>query len=639
MRKGLLFLFVFVLLLVGPTAVRYLRFYDLNPIERAVPPPYDPANIGAVPTPASAEFVDKPAVGEGLILLDMAHENNFTADDTAYLDGRLAARGFEMLPYKGGDLSLALRTVTAFIVITPLSEYTLEETLAVTRFVEQGGRLLLVGDPTRFSVTFDEEDFFAPATVAADPIPLNSLANQFDIVFNGDYLYNTVENEGNFRNIILRKEGFSEDRLVDGLQKLAFYSAHSLQVGPSGNSLITADADTWSSATDRPGGLTLAAISHQGQALALGDIHFLIQPYSTVFDNSEFIARIADFLTEPVGRLLTLGDFPYVYRRPVNLVYTGSPDLGPDAFDEIIALQDAFRRVDRDLSLAAESVDDEDVLFLGLYNQAGDVAEILASAGISLTIDPPILTAAELAEVDLEADEAAVEDSGGMETAVRLIQSDLGSIQMSGTALILLNEDAGQRRVIVLAASGQGLGNSVNRLLNLIPLNADYALSDCLLQDNLALCPSNVPGEPVEAELISSGEPPGPPMEEGPLPLEEGDLGGFDPGADFVLQGSISVGQTVTGTLAEGESHAWIFTEGSATVDIYLWGEELDGVLSVFGPENELLFTADNGVTGDEEQLLAIEIPDAQPYAIVVRDFFGNNSSYSLTVLTSTGSE
>lgn len=634
MRKGILFLFIILLLLAGPSAVRYLRFYDLTPAERATPPPYDPAQIADVPTPASVEFVDEPEMGEGLVLLDRGHDNNFTADDIAYLDGRLAARGFEMLPYEGGDLSLALRTVTAFIVVTPLSEYTIEEALAVTRFVEQGGRLLLVGDPTRFSVTFDEEDIFAEATVAADPIPLNSLANQFDIVFHADYLYNTVENEGNFRNIILRKDGFSEDRLLDGLQKLAFYSAHSLQVGPTGTSLITADADTWSSATDRPGGLSLAAIGHQGQVLALGDIHFLIQPYFTVFDNSEFIARIADFLTEPVGRLLTLGDFPYFYRRPVNLVYTGAPDLGPDAFDEIIALQDAFRRVDRELSLAAEPISDEDVLFLGLYNQAEDVAEILASAGISLTVEPPILTAAELKAAAMSEDEVVVDETE-VETAVRLIQSDLGRVQMAGTSLILLDEDEGQRRVIVLAASGQGLGNSVNRLLNLIPLNADYALSDCLLQDNLALCPSNVPAEPVEAELISSVEPASPIGEE--IVPPPGDGGDFDPGIDFTFKGNISVSQVVTGTLAEGESHAWIFSEGPATVDIFLWGESLDGILSVFGPENELLFTADDSVSGAEEQLLSVEFPDNQAYAIVVRDFFGNNVDYTLSVWESSG--
>ena len=638
MRKGILFLLIFLLLLAGPTAVRYLNFYDLNPAERDAPPPYNPANIAPVPTPASSDFVDQPEVGEGLVLLDIAHQNNFTMEDIAYLDGRLAARGFELLPYEGGDLALALRTVSAFVVVTPLSAFSMEETLAVSRFVEQGGRLLLVGDPTRFNIIFDEEDFFAEPTLETDLIPLNSLSNAFDIVFNGDYLYNTVENEGNFRNIILRREGFGENELVDGLDKLAFYSAHSLRVGASGDALITADENTWSSATDRAGDLVLAAASQDGRVLALGDIHFLLQPYFTVFDNSAFIARIADFLTGPQERQLTLTDFPYFYRQPAALVYTGAPDLGPDAFDEIIALQDAFRRVDRALSLTAVPSDDSDVLYLGLYNQAEDVVDILASAGISLTIDPPI-------EIDAAADEGSLDEENGEEpavadTAVRLIQSNLGSVQMSGTSLILLDEKDGQRRVVVLAASGEGLGNSVNRLLELIPLNAADALSDCLLQNNLALCPSNVSDEAVEAELDSGGAATAPPDDEAP-PIEE-DGGGLDEPVesgisleDMVLQDEISVGQIVTGTLAEDEIHYWMFNEGPATLDILLGGVELDGVLEIYGPDLELLYAADNSITGEDEALLAIEIPDDAAYAIVVRDFFGRSAEYTLSVLPS----
>ena len=120
-------------------------------------------------------------------------------------------------------------------------------------------------------------------------VPLNDLANAFDITFRGDYLYNTVANEGNFRNILLDDAGFGGGPLTDGLEQLVLYSSHSLQLGPTAAPLLSADADTWSSATDRPGGLTLAALSPSesdaGQLLAVGDVHFLLEPYNTVHDN------------------------------------------------------------------------------------------------------------------------------------------------------------------------------------------------------------------------------------------------------------------------------------------------------------------------------------------------------------------
>ncbi|MFQ5400159.1 MAG: hypothetical protein ACE5E7_11245 [Anaerolineae bacterium] len=659
MRRGITYLLVFVVLLAAPSGIRYLRYYDLGAAEQEAPPAYDPAKIAEVPTPAASSFTDEPVSGHGLILLDQAHGNQFTLGEIGYLDGRLAARGYELLPFTGGDMATALRSVNGLIVLTPLQPYETAELQAVTDFVDRGGRLLLVGDPTRFNLVFNEEDVFDPTfSLETDKIPLNSLANEFDIIFNGDYLYNTVENEGNFRNIILKDNSLGEGSLVDGLEKLAFYGSHSLQIGPGGSPLLMGDDNTWSSATDRPGGLVLAATSVIGRVLALGDIHFLTEPYFTVFDNSQFIARIADFLVEPAGRGFVLADFPYFYRRSINLVYTGNPELGPDAFDEIIALQDAFRRVDQSLSLAAAPDPDRDTLYLGLYNQADDVAEILATAGISLTIDPPILTDAELKALETEsgldtgdgdtttdgettggdsAEDNGETNNGQDEEQIRLIQSVLGKVQMSGTALILLDESEGQRNVVVLAASHDGLENTINRLLNLVPLNADYALSDCLLQDTLALCPSNVVDEEVEAELDTGGAPESAVVEDTNGGSDNGGEPPTDGGAetpnelDAVYQGQIGIDEPVQGVLAEGESHSWSFT-GPEAVDIVVQGGgDMDAILELYDPNNELVQSADSSFTGESEQLLGMDLGDGD-YSIVVRDFFADGGTYTLTV-------
>ena len=645
MRKAILLLVIFLLLLATPTAVRYLQYYEIGGADREPPPMYDPAQIAAVPTPASTAFVDEPERGEGLVLLDQAHDNSFSLKDISYLDGRLAARGFELLPFTEGDLARQLRPVNAFITITPLSEFTIEEIQAVTRFVARGGRVLMVGDPTRYEIIFDEEDLFAfTFELDTNQIPLNSLANQFGLIFNGDYLYNTIEHEGNFRNIILKPEGFAEDRLVDGLEQLAVYSTHSIQISPEAKAIITADDNTWSSATDRPGGLVLAAKSENGRVLALGDVHFLTDPYYTVFDNSHFIANIADFLAEADERALTLVDFPYFYQQPVNLVYTGSPDLGAGAFDDIIGLQTAFQQANIPLSLAQEPQPDHDTLYLGLYNQSEDVADILASAGISLTIDPPVLP--DMAEDEPEDDADAPGRSEATPAAeeedeevpdveeIRLIHSDLGNIEMSGSALIVLDEENGNRNVVVLAASREGLENSVSRLLDLIPLDAETALGNCLLQDPIAICPTLVADEAVEAELITSG---GVEIEEtddetGGTPGEDIEPG---PEIDALDMGSITLGETVTDIeIAAEESHAWTFSEGPVFIDVMLeTSEEMDGVLEIYDPLNHLIASSDNSFTGEPESLTGIEIPDDGDYTIVVRGFFGAGGTYSLSVV------
>ena len=102
MRKAILFLIVFLLLLAAPTAVRYVQYHDLRADGRVLPPEYNPKLIEPVNIPESSGYVDEPKIMDGLVLLDRAHQNNFTLEDIAYLDGRLAARGVEMLPFDEG---------------------------------------------------------------------------------------------------------------------------------------------------------------------------------------------------------------------------------------------------------------------------------------------------------------------------------------------------------------------------------------------------------------------------------------------------------------------------------------------------------------------------------------------------------
>ena len=178
---------------------------------------------------------------------------------------------------------------------------------------------------------------------------------------------------------------------------------------------------------------------------------------------------------------------------------------------------------------------------------------------------------------------------------LRLIQSELGNVQMSGTALFLFHDSGDQRQLIVLAASKEGLENSVDRLLNLIPLDAGYVLADCLLQGNLALCPTDIADEEVEAELLTGGEPVGmeeeeEEAEEEAAPEDEEEDGEeeetepeTEPEIDAANQGTIALDETVEATLAADERHAWTFADGPAVVDVVLTsGPDLDAVLELW---------------------------------------------------------
>ena len=655
MRRGIVYLFylvVFLLLLALPSLVRRVRFYGFDVARQEEAPVFEPADLSArVPTPEAGTFEDEPEAGDGLLLLDVAHENLFDLSEIGFLDSRLAARGYELVPFAEGDLASALRPVDALVVVAPMADYSAAEVQAVSDFVGRGGRLLLVGDPTRFLFDFGDEgdSLILNPSLDTDQIPLNSLANEFDLVFNGDYLYNTVENEGNFRNIVLEKSDMGESDLTEDVEKLAFYGSHSIQLGRDSQPILTGDDNTWSSATDRPGGLALAALDGSKRVLAIGDIDFLSEPYHTVFDNGRFVAHLADFLTAG-DRDFVLADFPYFYDEVVEVVYVGDPELGPGAFENVISLQEAFRSTGRRLALVDEASGDADVLYLGLYNQAAEVEEILADAGISLIIDPAI----EMEKTDEESgasspsngegqerntqeDDAAADGStAAEEKEIRQVKSDLGNVQMSGTALVTFDQEGDARRVVVLASSGEGLANITNRLAGLIPVDPAETLSDCLLDDGLALCPTKVTDEVVEAELKStdtSAAEETPPEEEEVVEPETGD-GGLDlteVGAE--LRGSIGLDESVEDTLEADLGHAWTFAEGPELVNIVLQaGEDLDGVLELYDPNGEFVISADSAFVGEEERLELIEISEDGAYTIIVRDFFNDGGDYVLTV-------
>ena len=638
---GLFAILLFVILLLAPSLVRRLSFYSLTGgADRADIPVFEPVKDEyIIEQPESAEFVDDPSERDpGFVLVDLNHQNDFDLAEIRYLDNRLAVRNHEIVTYTGQDLESALRSANAFVVIAPLAEFTESEVRAVTEYVERGGRLLLIGDPNSFAFRFVETEFQLNLFVESDDIPLNSLANEFDIIFNGDYAFNLGENDANFKNLLIEKPEMAETAFFAGINKLVMYGAHSLDLGGSATALITANDETFSSVTDRAGGLVLAASSADDNVLAIGDIEFLFAPNYTAHDNAAFIANIADFLTETDERDYTLAEFPYFYDSEVlNVIYTGTPDLGPSAFDEVIALDEAFEPLGIDVQLASESTRSNDVLYLGLYNQVGDdVLEILSSENISLTIDPVILTPEELAMMDEDDNDEDDEDEEFVDL-IRVLETDIGNIEMSGTALFLLVEEGNQQSLIVLAASTSGLEVALSRLIAMTPRNAPSALQDCLLQEALALCPTGISDEPVEAELgAGSGSP-----VVVPPPGENGNGGGggqLDEELNALIIGPIFVGDVVSGVLDPEVGHGYTFNGGPTALDITLIAtEELDGVIQVFDSNKELIASQDNTFTGEDEVLINVEIADSSTYTIVVRDFFGEAAGYTLAISEALG--
>jgi len=231
-----------------------------------------------VPEAPSAEFSDVYEEGEGTILLDLAHDNDFDIEELNVLTSRLISRGLtiELLEYLEDGLEEELTEADAFIIVCPQIGFSTEERDSISEFVNNGGKLLLITDPTRRG-------------------KMNSISLKFGLIFEADYLYNMKENDANYRNIFVAE--FKENEITKKLNKIAIYTAGS--ISSDGGGIAFVDENTFSSLIETREKLSPMAQTSESKVLAFYDLTFITEPYNGILDNNQLISNIADWLASP----------------------------------------------------------------------------------------------------------------------------------------------------------------------------------------------------------------------------------------------------------------------------------------------------------------------------------------------------
>ncbi len=449
-----------VALFLLPILVRGLWFYQgvFWRSETIPTPEYASYRIPQPPFSTPAVLGNTPASAPGpVILLDEAHDNQFLASEIDSLTNILHDRNarleiVESGGYNDRTLRNQLKYASAYISICPNAAFSLEEVQLLGRFVERGGRILVLTDPTRSTVSYDYSG--GSTTLATDVNAANTLLSSYGIIVVDDYLYNMTEYEGNFRNVIF--QNFNEAVLTIGLGKVVFYAAHSIQTD-SGKLLLRSAENTFSSQTDTGGGLSSGAMDAGGQVLAFGDMTFLQPPYNQAADNPILIRHMADFLLE-AKRVHDLQEFPFLFQRAVSIVPLEDVALNADLLGPLNALQSDLAEVGIPSSISPAAEGGKDLILLGSYSSEG-IDAYLNSAGVTLPT-------------------ASSSGIGGK--SVMEIEG-FGSIQSSGTGLILMSRTESRTSLILLA----GDSDSLTDLLDVI---GPSGFSNCVLQGNIAIC-------------------------------------------------------------------------------------------------------------------------------------------------------
>ncbi len=462
--------------------------------------------------------VDNPTVSEGVVVVDYSHSNAFFIEELNTLFSKVVARGFSVEVLLNPELAeeeepqgLAdkLRYAKALVLPVPRIEYTADEVLAIENFVERGGRVFIIGDPTR--------------TVVVEA--LNSIASSFGIIFSNDYLYSLENNDNNYRNVVYTN--FSDSPITAGLDdssKVILYSGSS--VNAPGYEVILGDDSVESSTSEGGRERAAAVLTTEGQVLAIGDLTFFGEPYSAAENNGTLINNIADFLTSGQPEF-KLTDFPIFFNTNVDIVFD-DPLIFNNQFENAATLKEFLEAEDHTVNFVNEMGNENDVIFVGRYDAPENVAEFLEAANIAIlpAEDEEELTEEELAE---EAGEESEEDGEAEEgEGEEMVEADIedvalvsdapleeeeedlsfvegriqiegiGELEQGGSSLFYLHQEDNRNILIILSDNSDTNEAAFDLLL-------DNELINCQAAPQIAVCQTEDPeGEKLPPSLRSN---------------------------------------------------------------------------------------------------------------------------------------
>ena len=210
------------------------------------------------------------------IVIDFSHNNAFSIDELEVFISKAIQHGIKIrfltssyrLPEAFSEKPLA------YIIINPRKSFTVSEIRELVDYVKNGGKLILIYDPTRTS-----------------PESINLIAEEFGLYFSNGFLFNMYKNYGVYRNIILTK--FGNCTLTSNISELVMFTATCILCNESYGIVFTSN-NTCLSYTEQKG--VYIVVAKKDNVIAIGDFTFLVSPYCFVADNMRFIDNLLKFI-------------------------------------------------------------------------------------------------------------------------------------------------------------------------------------------------------------------------------------------------------------------------------------------------------------------------------------------------------
>jgi hypothetical protein len=253
-------------------------------------PEYEVESLATTPVPAEGEIEADASVGNraGVVVVDESHSNRVSRADLAPLVRELTQIGYTVRFYDGDQtLDQELSNVNAFLVVDPAQEFDRDEIDNVREFTEEGGHLLMIGEPNRKQIS---GGFFG-VSITEQESALTTLAGRYDMSLGTAYLYNLETNGGNYKYVTARPTPESELEL----DRVTMFTAAPVY-SRGGTVLLRTAQNTHEAGIDSSRRYPVAIHKEAENAVLVGDKSFLQADRFNVGDNEQFIAFLVEFL-------------------------------------------------------------------------------------------------------------------------------------------------------------------------------------------------------------------------------------------------------------------------------------------------------------------------------------------------------
>jgi flavodoxin len=257
---------------------------------------FDTNEAVSEPLPRGGSVNPDPSIGTGdVVLVDDSNGNRFTRADIGPLTEGIGRSGARVQFHETGEFEDALETADALVVVDPATAYSESEIDAIDAFVDDGGRLLILAEPTRTSISGG----LLGTQLTAQESELTGLGSRFDVQFDTRYVYDQTQNDGTYQQVVAEPSGDgalsdSDTARLDADAEIAFSVASEVQSTGDGDPVLVSGETARTAGTDDPRRHTLAV--RDGNVLAVGDTSFATAGRYDVGDNEAFLTGIVEFL-------------------------------------------------------------------------------------------------------------------------------------------------------------------------------------------------------------------------------------------------------------------------------------------------------------------------------------------------------